>query len=137
MWVLSRDQVRQAFDNGDVFLDSRTDDQFMGLNKHPKAKVLGIITGSINVPQDWLTHGGKGTFRDLPALEVDHEKAGNSQSIERDYLLQHRPLGEYRLVCLERTSGKSECEDVRWIVTGLDRGRFSYGTKNQNLTRSA
>ena len=51
-WVLSRDQVRQAFDNGDVFLDSRTDDQFMGLNKHPKAKVLGTIPGSINVPQD-------------------------------------------------------------------------------------
>jgi len=68
-WVLSRDQVRQAFENGDVFLDSRTDDQFMGLNKHPKAKVLGIIKGSINVPQDWLTHGGKGTFRDLPALK--------------------------------------------------------------------
>ena len=37
-WVLNRDLVRQAFDNGDVFLDSRTDDQFMGLNKHYKAK---------------------------------------------------------------------------------------------------
>ena len=41
----------------------------MGLNKHPKVKVLGIITGSINVPQDWLTIGGKGTFRDIPALK--------------------------------------------------------------------
>ena len=41
----------------------------MGLNKHPKAKVLGTIPGSINVPQDWLTLGGKGTFRDIPALK--------------------------------------------------------------------
>ena len=75
-WVLSRDQVRQAFDNGDVFLDSRTDDQFMGLNKHPKAKVLGTIPGSINVPQDWLTLGGKGTFRDIPALKQIMKRQG-------------------------------------------------------------
>ena len=53
-WVLSRDQVRQALENGDVFLNSRTDDQFMGLNKHPKAKASGTIPGSISVPQDWL-----------------------------------------------------------------------------------
>ena len=65
-----------------------------------------------------------------------HEKTGGSRSNKRDYLLQHRPLGEYRLVCLERTSGKSKCEDVRRIITGLDCGRFPYGTKNQNLTKN-
>ena len=75
-WVLSRDQVRQAFENGDVVLDSRTDDQFMGLNKHPKANVLGTIPGSINVPQDWLTLGGKGTFRDIPALKQIMKRQG-------------------------------------------------------------
>jgi len=77
-WVLSRDQVRQAFENGDVFLDTRTDDQFMGLNKHPKTKALGTIPGSINVPQDWLTIGGKGTFRDIPALKQIMKSQGVS-----------------------------------------------------------
>ena len=41
----------------------------MGLNKHPKAKASGTIPGAINVPQDWLTLGEKGTFRDIPALK--------------------------------------------------------------------
>ena len=41
----------------------------MGLNKHSKAKASGTIPGSINVPQDRLTLGGKGTFRDIPALK--------------------------------------------------------------------
>ena len=75
-WVLSRDQVRQAFENGDVFLDSRTDDQFMRLNKHSKAKASGTISGSINVPQDWLTLVGKGTFRDIPALKQIMKRQG-------------------------------------------------------------
>ena len=48
----------------------------MGLNKHPKAKVLGTIPGSINVPQDWLTLGGKGTFRDIPALKQIMKRQG-------------------------------------------------------------
>ncbi len=48
----------------------------MGLNKHPKAKVLGTIPGSINIPQDWLTLGGKGTFRDIPALKQIMKRQG-------------------------------------------------------------
>ena len=48
----------------------------MGLNKHPKAKSSGTIPGSINVPQDWLTLGGKGTFRDIPALKQIMKRQG-------------------------------------------------------------
>ncbi|MAA90754.1 MAG: sulfurtransferase [Deltaproteobacteria bacterium] len=68
-WVLSKDEVKQAFDNGQLFVDSRTDDQYVGLNRHPKAKATGTIPGSRNVPQDWLTIDGKGTFRNIPALQ--------------------------------------------------------------------
>ena len=46
--VLSMSQVKHSLDAGAVFVDSRTDDQFMGLNKHPKAKSIGTIPGSIN-----------------------------------------------------------------------------------------
>lgn len=68
--VLSMSQVKQSLDAGAVFVDSRTDDQFMGLNKYRKAKRIGTITGSINLPQDWTTVGGKGVFRDKAALET-------------------------------------------------------------------
>ena len=67
--MLSKDEVKQAFDNGQLFLDSRTDDQYVGLNRHPKVKATGTIPGSRNVPQDWLTIGGKGTFRNIPAFQ--------------------------------------------------------------------
>ena len=40
-WVLSKIEIKQALNNGKVFLDSRTDNQYMGLNKHPKTKALG------------------------------------------------------------------------------------------------
>ena len=51
-WVVSKDEVKEAFNNGKLFLDSRTDDQYMGLNRHPKAKTIVTIPGSRNVPQD-------------------------------------------------------------------------------------
>ena len=59
-WVLSKDEVKEAFNNGQLFLDIRTDDHYVGLNRHPKVKAIGTIPGSRNVPQDWLTIGGKG-----------------------------------------------------------------------------
>ena len=62
-WVLSRDQVRQAFDNGDVFLDSRTDDQFMGLNKHAQSKSFRNHTGLHQCPPRLADPWRK---RDLP-----------------------------------------------------------------------
>ena len=68
-WVLSKDEVKEAHDIGQVFVDTRTDDQYVGLNRHPKAKAIGTIPGSRNVPHDWLTIGGKGTFRNIPALQ--------------------------------------------------------------------
>ena len=43
-------------------------DQFYGLNKHLKAKRLGAITEAVKMPQDWLTVGGKETFRDKKDL---------------------------------------------------------------------
>ena len=67
-WVLSKAQVKQVLDAGAVFVDRRSGDQFYSLNKHPKAKRLRAITGAVNVPQDWLTVGGKGTFRNKKDL---------------------------------------------------------------------
>ena len=67
-WVLSKAQVKQVLDAEAVFVDSRKGDQFYGLNKHPKAKRLGAITGEVNVTQNRLTVGEKRTFRNKKDL---------------------------------------------------------------------
>jgi len=61
--IVTRSQVKQALDSGMPMIDTRTYDQHVGLNQHPKAKSKGTIPGSTNLPQNWLTFGGKGTFR--------------------------------------------------------------------------
>jgi thiosulfate/3-mercaptopyruvate sulfurtransferase len=81
--VVTKAQVMKALDAGVTLVDSRTYDQYVGLNKHPKAKSKGTITGAMALPQNWLTVGGKGIFRNNDELKKLYIASGVPTSGEQ------------------------------------------------------
>jgi len=67
--LVSKEDVIAAQENGVAIVDHRPHNQFLGINKHPKAKRSGTIPGSVNLPENWLTQNGGGAFRSQSALE--------------------------------------------------------------------
>lgn len=59
--LAGEDDVAKAQAAGTPLVDSRSEDQFAGINKTPKAKAPGTIPGARNLPFTWLVDGG--TFR--------------------------------------------------------------------------
>ena len=81
--VVTKTHVKRALDAGVTLVDSRTYDQYVGLNKHPKAKRKGTITGAVILPQNWLTVGGKGTLRSNAELKKLYVASGVPTSGEQ------------------------------------------------------
>lgn len=74
--LVSRDDMKKALDAGALLVDNRTEDQYAGINRHPRAKASGTIPGAKNLPQSWLTDNGGGSFRDKATLESLYRVAG-------------------------------------------------------------
>lgn len=66
--VVGKEEVRAAGANGTLLVDNRPNDQFIGVNRHPKAKRNGTIPGAVNLPESWLTENNGGAFRDVASL---------------------------------------------------------------------
>ncbi len=81
--IVSRADVKKALEAGVPLIDSRTYDQYVGLNQHPKAKSKGTIPGAIVLPQNWLTVGGKGSFRSNSELKKIYDASGIPTSGEQ------------------------------------------------------
>ncbi len=63
--IISSSDVLSASKNSSTDLvDLRPNHQFIGINRHGKAKRNGTIPSSKNLPESWLTKNGGGTFRD-------------------------------------------------------------------------
>ena len=69
-------EVMAMIDAGALPVDNRTEDQYLGVNKHGAAKAYGTIPGAVNLPQSWLTVDGGGTFRDADTLMKLYAAAG-------------------------------------------------------------
>ncbi|HEC90559.1 MAG TPA: sulfurtransferase [Alphaproteobacteria bacterium] len=65
--VIGKADVKKVMKAGGVLVDIRPHNQFLGVNKHGKAKRYGTIPGAKNLPENWMTKNGGGTFRS-PAL---------------------------------------------------------------------
>jgi len=63
---------------GALIVDHRPHNQYMGINKHGKAKRHGTIPGALNLPENWLTSNGGGSFRDKASLEKLYSAANVS-----------------------------------------------------------
>ena len=67
--IISKLDVKKAMDTGGLLVDHRPNNQFLGINKHGKSKRHGTIPGSKNLPENWLTKNGGGTFRSSGELK--------------------------------------------------------------------
>lgn len=74
--LIDAEEMKAMMDGGAVLVDNRTHDQYLGINQHPKSKAAGTIPGAINLPQNWLTQNGGGTFRDADTIRKLYAYAG-------------------------------------------------------------
>ncbi|MBL0144188.1 MAG: sulfurtransferase [Betaproteobacteria bacterium] len=68
--------VKKARVAGVLLVDSRPEDQYVGIARHPKATMSGTIAGAKNLPNQWMTVNGGGEFRSKAQLETLYKYAG-------------------------------------------------------------
>lgn len=77
--LATKADVAKAVQSGAVpLIDSRPEDQYMGINRNPKAKRNGTLPGAVNVPNSWMTENNGGRFRDPEAIRRLYAAAGAS-----------------------------------------------------------
>lgn len=74
--IPSTADVKAALDKGVVMVDNRPNDQYMGVNRHGKAKANGTIPGAVNMPESWITDNGGGMFRSKDTLAELYKAVG-------------------------------------------------------------
>jgi thiosulfate/3-mercaptopyruvate sulfurtransferase len=67
--VITMQDVQKALAAGTLLVDMRPEDQFVGINRHPKATESGTIPGARNLPNTWLFVNAGGQFRNKSQLE--------------------------------------------------------------------
>lgn len=67
--LVTKEDVKNATASGGVLVDNRPNNQYLGINKHGKAARYGTIPTAKNMPENWMTQNGGGTFRDKATLE--------------------------------------------------------------------
>ncbi len=74
--LASKEHVKQALGAGVTLVDNRPNNQYLGVNKHGLAKRHGTLPGAKNLPENWITVNGGGTFRDSATLAKLYAAAG-------------------------------------------------------------
>jgi thiosulfate/3-mercaptopyruvate sulfurtransferase len=72
----NRDDVKAAMQKGETLVDNRPSDQYLGVTRAPVDTESGTIPSAHNLPQEWLTKNGGGTFRSKGELEKLYAAAG-------------------------------------------------------------
>lgn len=75
-YLLSKDQVMQAVEQGRTLVDSRSRAEFLGIFQAGGKERPGTIPGAVNVPFDWLTVNGGATFHAPKDLQAIYKAAG-------------------------------------------------------------
>lgn len=69
--------VNQALKKGEVMVDNRPSDQYLGVNRSaPAVKRNGTLPGAKNLPESWLTDNNGGSFRSTAELKALYKEAG-------------------------------------------------------------
>ena len=76
--IISKDDVKAASAGGTMLVDHRPNNQYLGINKHGAAKRSGTIPGARNIPENWMTANGGGSFREPAELSKLFDAAGVS-----------------------------------------------------------
>jgi len=91
--IVTLEEVKKAQAAGVALIDDRTEDQYVGINRHPKAAESGTIEGAKNLPGVWLTVNGGGEFRNSKQLEQLYEYANVPLGGEQIYFCNTGHLG--------------------------------------------
>ncbi len=75
-YLATQAQVKAALKGGVGLVDSRPNDQFVGVNKSSQVSRHGTLPGAINVPGRWATIDDGGRFRDRSALKKLFDAVG-------------------------------------------------------------
>ena len=67
--IATKQDVADKMKKGVTLVDLRPEHQFVGINRHGKAKRNGTISGALNLPESWLTQNGGGKFRSTEQLK--------------------------------------------------------------------
>ena len=67
--IVTMEDMKKAKASGVLLVDNRPEDQYVGINRHPKAGESGTIEGAKNLPNTWVTVNGQGQFREKKQLE--------------------------------------------------------------------
>lgn len=78
--IATKSDVQAAIKSGTLLVDNRPNNQYVGVNKHGKAKRFGTIPSAKNLPENWITQNGGGSFRDTATLRKLYAAAGVSTS---------------------------------------------------------
>lgn len=67
--LASAEDVKMANKNHVLLVDGRPEDQYAGINRHPRASESGTLPGALNLPTGWITVNNGGVFRNRSQLE--------------------------------------------------------------------
>lgn len=81
--IVTADDVKKAQASNVLLVDNRPEDQFVGINRHPRATSSGTLAGARNLPNGWLTVNGMGEFRKKAELEKLYKVANVPMSGEQ------------------------------------------------------
>lgn len=81
--LVTADDVKKAKAAGALLVDNRPEDQFVGINRHPRATQSGTLEGAKNLPNGWMTVNGLGEFRKKAELEKLYKVASVPTSGEQ------------------------------------------------------
>lgn len=81
--VATVDDVKKAVETGMLLVDSRPEDQFVGINRNPKATQNGTLPNARNLPSGWTTENAGGRFRPKAQLEKLYKLANVPTSGEQ------------------------------------------------------
>ncbi|MGI9304474.1 MAG: sulfurtransferase [Gammaproteobacteria bacterium] len=75
--LITKDDVKKAIEDDSISLvDLRPNHQFVGINRHPKARRSGTIPTARNLPESWVTANGGGAMRPVAQLKQLYAAAG-------------------------------------------------------------
>lgn len=83
--VARKAEVAQLVGKNASLVDMRPSDQYVGVNKHGKAKRAGTIPGASSLPESWVTENGGGRFRSPETLARLYEVAAVPATGEQIY----------------------------------------------------
>lgn len=71
----TKDEVAGLLGKEVALVDLRPANQYLGVNKHGKAKRAGTIPGAMSLPESWVTDNGGGRFRSPSTLTELYQAA--------------------------------------------------------------